>query len=560
MATLLVLFLLQLLSGPAFSLTAPSQDYWGEYGPYGACSRTCGTGVAVRTRKCSTARTDGGHNCVGSSKSYRTCNLQECPAGSKDFREEQCSKFDRSNFQSKSYNWLPYYGAANPCELNCVPRGQNFFYRHRPTVVDGTPCYVGRRDICIEGVCRALSHGEILGMDQDTSSPQVLAPAPRLRESLTYAYTYGVYSECSAPCNGGMQMRSVQCVVQDSTAPHAVDNSYCINQGLQRPASQQACNMHPCAEYTVSSFSVCSVTCGDGQQTREVFCVGPAGERIGDHACQGLTRPPTVQACRKPACQTHISWHVTEFGLCSRSCGGGVRERRVACMDTDLNPYGDERCGPQARPPSVDTCNTQACPGAQVIPSVQDPRGQQTTMRGFMPYVPGEPSVHRPHDNTVYDPYTTSVVGPHCYQSYYGCCPDGHTSATGPRGEGCQLDNCLQSRFGCCLDGVTPAQGFGRAGCPEYHTPSDPSPPVQSGEVCSMPRDEGPCDTWKSRFYYHSGTRKCTQFWYGGCQGNHNNFASMSECQRRCDARAPASPTRSGRAPTTRRGRRVRAN
>lgn len=40
--------------------------------------------------------------------------LQECPVGSRDFREEQCSKFDRMDFQSKSYTWVPYYGGVVP--------------------------------------------------------------------------------------------------------------------------------------------------------------------------------------------------------------------------------------------------------------------------------------------------------------------------------------------------------------------------------------------------------------------------------------------------------------
>lgn len=44
--------------------------------------------------------------------------------------------------------------AENPCELNCMPRGENFYYRHRSAVVDGTPCHPGRRDICVDGVCK----------------------------------------------------------------------------------------------------------------------------------------------------------------------------------------------------------------------------------------------------------------------------------------------------------------------------------------------------------------------------------------------------------------------
>ncbi|XP_061603096.1 papilin b, proteoglycan-like sulfated glycoprotein isoform X2 [Cololabis saira] len=675
------------------------------------------------------------------------------------------------DFQGKRHSWVPYYGAPNPCELNCVPRGQNFFYRHRPTVVDGTPCYVGRTDICVDGVCRMLTHGEFMGLDNDTRPVHSIAPvAPHPRETLAYyyrtgaygecsatcdggmqyrsvdcvaqdpsnprvvddsycitqrlqrppsqqacnmhqcsAYTgitwhvtayglcsrscgggtrerqvgcfdtalnpypeercglasrpvsmercnsqpcsrpqmvpsvqvpgagaspggfvpyvtgetqalhcvdsvygccpdgrtpatglgyqgcsqddcvrtrfgccldgvtpargygragcpdyqttgvgmltgadydinsvhssgpvgprethpyfyrTGVYSECSATCAGGLQYRSVECVAQDLSTPRVVDDSYCIAQGLQRPSSQQACNGHPCGpEYSVSSFSVCSVTCGEGQQTREVRCVGPRGEQLPDRDCRGLARPPSVQTCRRPACHTHITWHVTEYGLCSRSCGGGVRERQVSCFDTDLNPYPEERCGLESRPTTVESCNTQPCTRAQMVPSVQDRGSGRTPTRGFVPHVQDPASISGPAS---YPP----VTGPHCAQSMYGCCPDGHTSATGPRNRGCPQDDCSRSRYGCCRDGVTPAQGAGGAGCPEYQTTElYPSDPVSPSTVCSLPRDEGTCDSWVVRFAYDSVARKCMEFWYGGCTGNSNNFMSMDACQREC--------------------------
>lgn len=49
---------------------------------------------------------------------------------------------------------LVFLTAENPCELNCMPRGENFYYRHRSAVVDGTPCHPGRRDVCVDGVCK----------------------------------------------------------------------------------------------------------------------------------------------------------------------------------------------------------------------------------------------------------------------------------------------------------------------------------------------------------------------------------------------------------------------
>lgn len=83
--------------------------------------------------------------------------------------------------------------------------------------------------------------------------------APHPSETNSYVYRTGVFGECSANCSGGMQYRSVECVLQDPVNPRVVEESYCIAQRLQRPQSQQTCNMHHCtAEYSVSSYSVVS--------------------------------------------------------------------------------------------------------------------------------------------------------------------------------------------------------------------------------------------------------------------------------------------------------------
>lgn len=50
-------------------------------------------------------------------------------------------------------SWIPYTGSPNKCELNCMPRGERFFYRHRNSVVDGTPCKPDTNDVCVKGKC-----------------------------------------------------------------------------------------------------------------------------------------------------------------------------------------------------------------------------------------------------------------------------------------------------------------------------------------------------------------------------------------------------------------------
>lgn len=105
-----------------------------------------------------------------------------------------------------------------------------------------------------------LTHAEFVGLDGDADaahSTAVAAVAPPPKETLTYIYKVGVYGQCSASCNGGTQHRSVECRLEGRADPRAAEESHCVAQRLQRPHSQQACNMQPCvAEYSVSSFSV----------------------------------------------------------------------------------------------------------------------------------------------------------------------------------------------------------------------------------------------------------------------------------------------------------------
>ncbi|XP_064170371.1 LOW QUALITY PROTEIN: papilin-like [Anguilla rostrata] len=772
MKLLLVLAFVQLFPAPALFFQDGRQhagDYWEDWGPWGDCSRSCGSGVTVRLRRCISQRSDGGNNCVGPAKSYRSCNIQDCPEGSRDFREEQCSQFDGQDFQGKLYKWLPYYGAENPCELNCIPKGENFYYRHQAAVVDGTPCHPGRRDICVEGVCKvsgcdhmlespheedpclqcggngqscylarnsfsvpSLPKGynqmfiipvgatniriretvpsrnylaiknlrgeyylnghwvidysraspiagtvlyyqrgaegesvpetitgrgptteplivEIISQEQNPGveyeyylphnrpaesqywsygswtpcsrecgtgyqsrlvfctvdneaypdhmcqgqprplnnrtcntqacpqthrmaylyQPLVWRPLERPR-TFVYSWKTAEWSSCTATCGGGSQTRSVQCISHEAEGPRVVEDSVCAAYA-PRPASQQACGLQQCAEYSTSSWGPCSVTCGSGEQTRDVVCIGAGGARLQDYACGLRPRPPHKQPCQMPPCFRRIAWHIGDWGLCSKSCGSGLRERQVICSDRDRILYTADRCSPHPKPPTVESCNAQACFFPQLVPSMQDPSGHDNTMLGFRPFNDSSTSVHRPNIANPSLPNIFDGYQRNCSQSYYGCCPDGFTPANGPQAQGCPQGSCIRSRYGCCLDGVTVSPGPNREGCPENGAaPHGPVPgPAQPPRdcrlslfgccddqvtpalgprkegcrnaptgghrgVCSEPRLPGPCSDWTARYYYDPAAGTCSHFWYGGCQGNGNNFASREDCQREC--------------------------
>jgi papilin len=53
-------------------------------------------------------------------------------------------------------------------------------------------------------------------------------------------------------------------------------------------------------------------------------------------------------------------------------------------------------------------------------------------------------------------------------------------------------------------------------------------------EKCSQPAASGMCLAYFERFYFDTTTNECTDFVYGGCQGNENNFYSKIECEQQC--------------------------
>uniref|UniRef100_A0A663MQX9 BPTI/Kunitz inhibitor domain-containing protein n=1 Tax=Athene cunicularia TaxID=194338 RepID=A0A663MQX9_ATHCN len=60
--------------------------------------------------------------------------------------------------------------------------------------------------------------------------------------------------------------------------------------------------------------------------------------------------------------------------------------------------------------------------------------------------------------------------------------------------------------------------------------------------VCLLPSAHGPCTNWTTRWYFVTVVGKCNRFWYGGCHGNKNSFASEEECMRVCRNSVVVSP------------------
>uniref|UniRef100_UPI00398E7D77 ADAMTS-like protein 5 isoform X2 n=1 Tax=Pristiophorus japonicus TaxID=55135 RepID=UPI00398E7D77 len=147
---------------------------WSPWSSWSSCSRTCGGGAATRVRRCS-IRYPIAEPCARDQRQYRLCAAEDCPPGTVDFRQLQCSAYDGHPIpqtRGATFEWVPFYGAPSPCELSCLAKGLNFYYNFG-RVLDGTECAAGSDGVCINGRCLTVGCGQILGSEEKEDACRV---------------------------------------------------------------------------------------------------------------------------------------------------------------------------------------------------------------------------------------------------------------------------------------------------------------------------------------------------------------------------------------------------
>ncbi|XP_076351798.1 A disintegrin and metalloproteinase with thrombospondin motifs 9-like isoform X2 [Tachypleus tridentatus] len=150
----------------------PVDGQWGKWQPFGQCSRECGGGIQSSSRECNNpSPANGGRYCVGKRKRYRSCNIQDCPPGTPDFRAQQCSNFNGKtlNYPGLPHDvkWIPHYGEyKEACKLYCRVLGTFRHYLLKGKVIDGTTCGIETFDVCVNGQCKAAGCDHLLGSNK----------------------------------------------------------------------------------------------------------------------------------------------------------------------------------------------------------------------------------------------------------------------------------------------------------------------------------------------------------------------------------------------------------
>ncbi|XP_076664093.1 A disintegrin and metalloproteinase with thrombospondin motifs 7 isoform X2 [Andrena cerasifolii] len=395
---------------------------WGEWGSWSECSRTCGAGVSIVERKCDHPEpAHGGNFCIGERRRYKICNTQPCPEGTPSFRAVQCSNYDGKEYKGKNYTWLPYFDQTEPCELYCTDTEESVMVPWGEAALDGTPCNVGTRDMCIAGICRKVGCDWTVDSDatedrcgichgdgtqcETTGGVYDKNDGPGYKEVVVVPYGsrnikieeignsknyigIGVPNSDKYFLNGKRQITlageyevagtpalyerdrdrekiRIPGPIKEDIAVYLISRGHYRNFGLRYEYTMPKKEPDRAPEYSwvFSDWSLCTVTCGGGTQASKALCDEKKSGVVQDHFCEGIEKPESIlRECNLNPCPAR--WWIGPWQMCPVTCGeGALRKRSVMCVSSGVGPdrsdlaLPDRDCNRDVKPEEVSPCH-----------------------------------------------------------------------------------------------------------------------------------------------------------------------------------------------------------
>ncbi|KAL2092653.1 hypothetical protein ACEWY4_012451 [Coilia grayii] len=322
-----------------------------EVGEFGPCSASCGGGEQVRKVRCVQRRDQEQTEvptplCPQHSQppTRGSCATQPCPARWRVSVPGVCSAVCGPGVAQRNVSCVRVLKGA---ELEVEP---NQCLEPRPP--DSLPCVV---DVC------PIGWKDMAKAHVDPLVPAV--PLPRSRPAHVYVWS-PVVGQCSQSCGNGTLQVWYTCV--DHQTRLGVAEFHCDPSSKPQPHTE-TCNPSPCPPVWRYIEGVCSVTCGSGVARRVLYCTRRLGgaateERVSDAECQSVPRPLDMVECNTKPCPAR--WWVGGVGQCSASCGLGVSERVVSCVQFERGKervVPEDRCAHARRPDRLVPCSVQLC-------------------------------------------------------------------------------------------------------------------------------------------------------------------------------------------------------
>nr|XP_023660300.1 SCO-spondin [Paramormyrops kingsleyae] len=317
----------QIQRQPCPSVTfCPVNGFWGSWSPWTQCD-VC-AGVSTRSRICSSPPARfGGLPCPGETRQSRGCHdngtiCSDCPGGQEEWPcgkpcPRSCSDLHGDTECVDVQGCQPSCGCPDELLLQdglCVRRDECRCKFPNSTTggVDSanaswawpgisswhfmdsgeTITSACKNCTCEDGVVKCQS---LPGCHVDGAWSQ-----------------WGAWTQCSAPCGGGVKLRFRQC---DNPTPQNGGRG-CAGVAEQR----KDCNSQLCTDsgpgFDWSPWTACSVSCGGGEQSRSRTCRSPP--------CEGVRRQSktcNTQVCLEVGCPPGRLYRECEWGEgCPFSC------------------------------------------------------------------------------------------------------------------------------------------------------------------------------------------------------------------------------------------------
>jgi len=301
---------------------------WSPWSDWGSCSRTCDGGATYQTRHC----LDNHKGCTGNSIRYRICNMQPCPYHL-NYRLQQCRSYNNIPYQGELHSWEPHDDVdADDCALTCRSMNSSIAVQLSPRVHDGTRCKEGSLDMCIDGVCQSVGCDLQLNSELKIDACGVCGGDGSTCADVVYQWEYGRHlTPCSASCDAGEQ--EVELICRSLVTGALVREDLC--DATTKPTNTfLSCNEDPCPpRWITEPWSPCSMTCGGGIKERRVLCIqGYNDTKVDDVICTTLIGPKPRP---EEPCNTHDCprWFEGNWSECPVTCGEGIQSRPVVCRD-----------------------------------------------------------------------------------------------------------------------------------------------------------------------------------------------------------------------------------
>ncbi|XP_063110653.1 A disintegrin and metalloproteinase with thrombospondin motifs 20 isoform X1 [Cavia porcellus] len=357
------------------------------YGSWGECTQTCGGGIKSRFVICQfpNGQVSQEHNCETLNKppSVVQCHVHACPddvswrrgpwkscsascgKGIK-YREVLCVDQYQEKLEENYCSHLRKPRTHKACRsVRCPSWKANRWKECSVTCGSG----IQQRDV----YCRLKGIGRVAEEMCDRSTRPYFQRQCWGHDCVKYQWMAGKWTGCSTSCKKKETHRLVKCIDAQNMQ---VNESFC--DPLTRPLSVKKCRNLPCKYVVVTGDSAqCASNCGFSYRQRITYCIEIQSIKkhklhqlwpIVYQECPVLT-PFQIYKCNIKSCLHVATWKVDKWSKCSVTCGAGIMERRVECVDE--NGWPSDLCLKRLKPDAQKKCYVNDCKSFSTCKDIQ---------------------------------------------------------------------------------------------------------------------------------------------------------------------------------------------